>query len=97
MEHRGGKRQRLCPLSQVPMQEVQRQGLIMIRYLRGSLVNKEYACNAGDLDSILDLGRFPGEGNSYPLQYSYLENSMDKGPWWAIQSMVSQSQTQVND
>ena len=37
---------------------------------------KESACNAGDLGSIPDLGRFPGEGNSYPLQYSGLENSM---------------------
>ena len=38
---------------------------------------KESACNAGNLSSILGLGRSPGEGNSYPLQYSGLENSMD--------------------
>ena len=38
---------------------------------------KESACNAGDLGSSPGLGRFPGEGNSYPLQYSGLENSMD--------------------
>ena len=38
---------------------------------------KESACNAGDLGSIPGLGRSPGEGNSYPLQYSGLENSMD--------------------
>ena len=42
-----------------------------------SSVGKEYACNAGDLGSIHGLGRSPGEGNSYPLQYSGLENSMD--------------------
>ena len=42
-----------------------------------SSVDKESACNAGDLDLIPGLGRFPGEGNSYPLQYSGLENSMD--------------------
>ena len=41
---------------------------------------KESACNAGDLGSILGLGRSPGEGNSYPCQYSGLENSMDS-PW----------------
>ena len=41
---------------------------------------KGFACNAGDLDSILGLGRFPGEGNGYPFQYSGLENSMDY-PW----------------
>ena len=40
-------------------------------------VGKESACNAGDLDSIPGLGIFPGEGKSYPLQYSGLENSMD--------------------
>ena len=42
----------------------------------GSAV-KEYACNAGDLGSIPGLGRSPGEGKCYPLQYSGLENSMD--------------------
>ena len=38
---------------------------------------KEYTCSVGDLGSIPGLGRSPGEGNSYPLQYSGLENSMD--------------------
>ena len=38
---------------------------------------KESACNAGDLGLILGLGRSPGEGKGYPLQYSDLENSMD--------------------
>ena len=44
---------------------------------------KESACNAGDLVLILGSGRFPGEGNGYPLQYSCLENSMDRGTWQA--------------
>ena len=39
---------------------------------------KESACNAGDLDLIPGLGRSPGEGKGYPLQYSGLENSMDR-------------------
>ena len=43
----------------------------------GGSASKESACNAGDLGSIPGLGRLPGEGNSYPLQYSGLENSMD--------------------
>ena len=43
----------------------------------GGSAGEESACNAGDLDSIPELGRSPGEGNSYPLQYSDLENSMD--------------------
>ena len=45
--------------------------------LPGSSVGKESACNARDLGSILGLGRFPGEGKGYLLQYSVLENSMD--------------------
>ena len=43
----------------------------------GSSAGKESTCNAGDLDSIPELGRSPGEGKGYPLQYSGLENSMD--------------------
>ena len=43
----------------------------------GGSAGKESACNAGDLDSIPGLGRCPGEGKGYPLQYSGLENSMD--------------------
>ena len=45
--------------------------------LPGSSAGKESACNVGDLGSILGLGRSPGEGKGYPLQYSGLENSMD--------------------
>ena len=43
----------------------------------GGSAGKESACNAGDLGSIPGLGRSPGEGNCYPLQYSGLENSTD--------------------
>ena len=43
----------------------------------GGSAGKEFACSAGDLGSIPGLERSPGEGNSYPLQYSGLENSMD--------------------
>ena len=48
----------------------------------GSSVGKESACNARDPGLILGLGRSPGEGNSYPLQYSSLENSMDLYSQW---------------
>ena len=44
---------------------------------------KEFTCNEGDMGSIPGLGRFPGEGNGYPRQYSGLENSMDRGAWQA--------------
>jgi len=54
---------------------------------------KESACNVGDVGSILRLGRYPGEGYSYPLQYSCLENSMDRGAWQATVHGVAKSQT----
>ena len=60
-------------------------------FLCGS-AGKESACNVGDLGSIPGLGRSPGEGNSYPLQYSGLENSMDY-----IVHGVAKSQTQLSD
>ena len=47
------------------------------------------ACNAGDPGSIPGLGRFPGEGNGNPLQYSFLENPMDEEPG-GLQSTGSQ-------
>ena len=49
--------------------------------------SKDSACNAGDPGSIPVSGRCPGEGNGNPLQYSCLENSMDREAWQAIQSM----------
>ena len=48
-----------------------------------SSVSKEFACSAGDLGSIPGLGKSPGEGNGNQLQYSCLENPMDRGAWWA--------------
>ena len=47
------------------------------KYCSSGSAGNESACNAGDLSSIPALGRFPGEGKGYPLQYSDLENSMD--------------------
>ena len=54
---------------------------------------KESACNAGHLGSILQSGRSPGEGNGYPLQYSCLENPIDRGTWWVTGHGVAESQT----
>ena len=45
----------------------------------GGSAGKEYACNAGDPSSVPGLERSPGEGNGYPLHYSCLENSVDRG------------------
>ena len=49
----------------------------------GGLDGKEFACNAGDPGSTPGLGSSPGEGNGNTLQYSCLENSMDRRAWWA--------------
>ena len=52
-------------------------------FLPHSSVSKESACDVGDPGWIPGLGRFPGEGNGNPLQYSCLENPMDRGSWRA--------------
>ena len=49
----------------------------------GGSDSKESACSAGDSGSVPGLGRCPGEGNGNPLQYSSLQNSMDRGTWRA--------------
>ena len=54
--------------------------MVILMYIKGfpdGSAGKEFACNVGDLGLIPGLGRFPGEGDGYPLQYSGLENSMD--------------------
>ena len=56
----------------------------------GGSDGEESACNAGDQGSIPGSGRSPGEGNGNALQYSCLENLMDRGAWWATESMGSQ-------
>ena len=55
--------------------------------------SKESAYNVGDLGSITGLGRFPGSGKGYPLQYSCLENSMDKEAWQATVHGVTKGRT----
>ena len=65
------------------------------QWLRG----EESACNAGNADdtgSIPALGRTPGGGNGNPVQYSCLENPMDRGAWWATVHRVAKSQTLFN-
>ena len=54
----------------------------IVSFPHGS-ISREPACNVGDLGSIPGSGRSPGEGNGNPLQYSCLENAIDRGAWWA--------------
>jgi len=58
---------------------------------------KEPAFNVGILGLIPGLGRSAGEGKGYPLQYSSLENPMDRGAWWATVHGVTNSQTRLSD
>ena len=57
----------------------------------GESDGKESTCNAGDLGLILELGRSPGGGHGNPLQYSCLENPMDRGAWRATVHEVAES------
>ena len=59
--------------------------------LPGDSAGKESTCNAGDMSSIPGLGRSPGRGNGNPLQYSCLENGMDRGAWCPTVPGVAES------
>ena len=63
----------------------------------GGSDDEESACSAGDLGSITGLGRSPGEGNGHPIQYLCLENSMDRGAWWAVVHGVAKCWTVLSD
>ena len=73
------------------------QEIHVVKGFPGGSDSKESACNAENPGSIPGLGRSPGEGNGYPLQYSCLENSMDKGAWWVTVYRIAKSQTQLSD
>ena len=63
----------------------------------GGSDGKESACNAGDPGLIPGLRRSPGEGSGYPLQYSCLENSMDRGAWQVAVHGVKNSWTHLSN
>ena len=67
-----------------------KMSMLHFGFLGGSR-GKEYTCNIGDLGLIPELGIFPGKGTGYPLQYSCLENSMDRGAWWATVHEVAKN------
>ena len=66
--------------------------LLLTGFPGGSVI-KNPPANAGYAGSIPGPGRSPGEGNGNPLQYSCLENHMDRGAWWATVPGVGRSQT----
>ena len=74
-----------------------KRGWTTIFLLVNHSVSKESACSAGDLGSIPGLERSPGEGNGNPLQYSCLENPMDRGAWWAAVHGVTKSWARLSN
>ena len=66
-------------------------------HLPGGSDGKESDCNAGVPGSIPELGRSPGKRNGYPLQYSCLDNLMDREAWWDMVHGITKSQTQVSN
>ena len=69
---------------------------MLSRLVIGGSDGKASACNVGDPGLIPGLGRSPGEGNGNPLQYSCLENVMDRGDWWATVNGITKNQTQLS-
>ena len=63
----------------------------------GGSGGKEYACKAGDPGLIPGVGKYPGEGNGNPLQYSCLDNSLARGAWQATVRGVVKSQPRLSD
>ena len=63
----------------------------------GGSDGKESAYSAGDPGSIPFLGRSPGEGKGNSLQYSCLDNSINRGAWWATVHEVTKNQTRLRD
>ena len=63
----------------------------------GGSKDEASACNVGDPGLIPGLGKSPGEGNGNPLQYSCLENPMNRGAWRAAVHGVAKSQTRLSD
>ena len=79
-------------ICQIFKEEICNTNLKKVQFPGGSDC-KESAYNVGDPGSVSGLGRSSGEGNGNPLQYSCLENLMDRGVWWATVHGVAKSQT----
>ena len=63
----------------------------------GGSDGEESICHRRDSGSIPRLGRSPGEGNGYPIVFSCLKNSMDRGAWWATVQGIAKSRTGLGD
>ena len=71
------------------VQLLHQSSLFFFNYFPRGSDSKEFAFNVGDPGSISGSGRSPGKGNGNPLQYSCLENSIDRGAWWGHRESTS--------
>ena len=74
-----------------------RPGISKLQGIPGGSAVKNLSANAGDMGLISMSGRFPGEGNGKPLQYSCLGNPVDRGTWWPPVHGVEKSQTWLSN
>ena len=79
------------------MRKVRHREVIISPSVTGGSVLKNVLPSPGDMGSIPGPGRSPGKRNGYPLQYSCLENPMDRGTWQAAVHGVTKSQTQLSN
>ena len=89
-----------CPLlllPPIPLSAVEKKLSLYSLGFPGASADKESAYSAGDQGSVPGSGRSPGEENGYPLQYSCLENSMDRGAWWATVHAIPKSWAGLRD
>ena len=70
---------------------------VIILVLPGGSLVKNLPANTGDAGLIPESRRYPGEGNGNPLQYSCLENSMDRGVWWSTVHGITKSWMKLSD
>ena len=94
-----GKHEKHTPIyrNQSPKVSVNSKQLCIFVLKPYKLVVQNLPASAGDMGSIPGSGRSPGKGNGYPLQYSCLEISMDRGAWQVTVHGVEKSQTQLSD
>ena len=89
------RKEKFC--AHVVGKEISTTPMEIIQSLPCSSNGKESACNTGDPDSIPGSGRSSDEGNGNPLQYSWLENPMDRGAWQATVYGIAKSWTRLRD
>ena len=92
------RKEKICSdRTPISIDDVESENEIVKHFVGGAIsfgaISREAACNAGDLGLIPGSGRSPGEGNGNPLQYSCLENPMDREAWQTTVHGIAKSRT----